>query len=225
MMPSNLGLKTAPIGTFGVDCETMTTIVEKSIRQRFRGYDVIAKIIADLYDRMASDPHTWYYWKCCGTEDKATECQQFTYLVGAPEGGPVISQHRDVKSSFKPLGIGKVEWQHFVTLTAKTLDQYGLTDGEKEQLYSLLTRAKAKLTVDGLSPPHVGGFAAFPHQLTQREREVLRLVALGKNNPEIATELIISVNTVTRHITNIFAKTSTRNRVEAAVYAARRHLV
>ena len=55
--------------------------------------------------------------------------------------------------------------------------------------------------------------------------EVLRLVALGNNNSEIADELFISVNTVTRHLTNIFGKTSTRNRVEAAVYAARRRIV
>jgi DNA-binding CsgD family transcriptional regulator len=55
--------------------------------------------------------------------------------------------------------------------------------------------------------------------------EVLRLVALGNNNSEIAGELFISINTVTRHLTNIFTKTSTRNRVEAAVYAARRRIV
>ena len=56
-------------------------------------------------------------------------------------------------------------------------------------------------------------------ELTQREKEVLRLVSQGKNNSEIAQELFISLNTVTRHMTNIFSKTGANNRVEAAVYA------
>ncbi len=56
-------------------------------------------------------------------------------------------------------------------------------------------------------------------KLTQREKEVLHLVSLGKNNSEIAQELFISLNTVTRHMTNIFSKTGANNRVEAAVYA------
>ena len=56
-------------------------------------------------------------------------------------------------------------------------------------------------------------------------REVLHHLAMGKNNPEIARELFISINTVTRHITSIFTKTSTTNRVHAMGYAAHRHLV
>ena len=110
-------------------------------------------------------------------------------------------------------------------MTGDTLDHSGLTDSEKEQAFSLLARARAKLTVDGRTSPRVSVFAVFPHQLTQREKEVLQHLAMGKNNPEIARELFISINTVTRHITNIFTKTSTTNRVQAAVYAARRHLV
>lgn len=61
---------------------------------------------------------------------------------------------------------------------------------------------------------------AFPAGLTPREVEVLRIVASGKSNPEIATELFISLNTVTRHITNIFSKTDTISRAQAAVWAA-----
>ena len=47
----------------------------------------------------------------------------------------------------------------------------------------------------------------------------MRLVALGRSNPEIAEELVLSVNTVTRHVSNIFDKTSTANRVELVRYA------
>ncbi len=51
--------------------------------------------------------------------------------------------------------------------------------------------------------------------------EVLGLVTLGKSNPEIAEELVISPNTVARHVSNILNKTDSANRTEAALYATR----
>ena len=68
-------------------------------------------------------------------------------------------------------------------------------------------------------PPQV------PGGLTPREVEVLRLVASGKSNPEIAEQLVISINTVARHISNIFSKTDVANRAEAAVYASQHGLL
>jgi DNA-binding NarL/FixJ family response regulator len=61
--------------------------------------------------------------------------------------------------------------------------------------------------------------------LTRREVQVLRLVAGGRRNREIAAELAISTNTVDRHVSSILKKTGTVNRTEAAMYAARRGLV
>jgi DNA-binding NarL/FixJ family response regulator len=55
--------------------------------------------------------------------------------------------------------------------------------------------------------------------LSSREVEVLRLLALGKSNAQIAAELVISQNTVIRHVSNIFAKIGAENRAQAAVYA------
>ena len=66
---------------------------------------------------------------------------------------------------------------------------------------------------------------SYPDGLTQREVQVLRAVASGKSNPQVAEELFISLNTVTRHLTNIFGKTGTSNRAEAAVYAAQHGLL
>jgi DNA-binding CsgD family transcriptional regulator/truncated hemoglobin YjbI len=203
----------------------MTTLLEKSLYERVGGHGVIAKIIGNLYDRMLSDPHIWYYWKGRSTDSKATECRLYIDLVCAVAGGPVIFQGPDMKTTYKGLGISNVEWEFFINLAAETLDQSRINDRQKEELFSLLTRSKATITVTKQAPSPTGGFAAYPHELTQREREVLRHVALGKNNSEIAGELFISVNTVTRHLSNIFAKTSTKNRVQAAVYAARRHLM
>lgn len=203
----------------------MTTLVQKSSYERLGGYDVIAGVISDLYDRMLHDPHTWYYWKGHTSDSKAAERRLFTDLVCAAAGGPVIFQAQDLKTAYKGLGISKVEWELFIGLSAEIVLQSKLKEREKEELFSLLTKSKAAITATDQAPSPTGAFAAYPHELTQREREVLRHVALGKNNSEIAGELFISVNTVTRHLTNIFAKTSTNNRVQAAVYAARHRIV
>jgi DNA-binding NarL/FixJ family response regulator len=61
--------------------------------------------------------------------------------------------------------------------------------------------------------------------LSSRELEVLRLVAAGKSNQQIADQLVLSVNTVIRHVSNIFAKTGAANRAEATAYAARQGLL
>lgn len=61
--------------------------------------------------------------------------------------------------------------------------------------------------------------------LSQREVEVLRLLATGKSNREIADTLCISLNTVATHVRNILTKTGTANRTEAAAYALRHEQV
>jgi DNA-binding NarL/FixJ family response regulator len=57
--------------------------------------------------------------------------------------------------------------------------------------------------------------------LTDREREVLRLLAAGRSNPEIARELFISPKTASVHVSNILAKLGVSGRVEAAAVAHR----
>ena len=66
---------------------------------------------------------------------------------------------------------------------------------------------------------------AYPDRLSQREVEVLRLIAAGKSNREIAEELFISPNTAGHHVSNLLNKTGSSNRVELANYAARHDLV
>jgi LuxR family maltose regulon positive regulatory protein len=51
--------------------------------------------------------------------------------------------------------------------------------------------------------------------LSERELEVLRLLAIGRSNPQIAGELYVSLNTVKAHVKNIFAKLQAHNRAEA----------
>jgi DNA-binding NarL/FixJ family response regulator len=66
--------------------------------------------------------------------------------------------------------------------------------------------------------------AAQP-RLTDREMEVLRLVAKGRNNRDIAKELFISENTVKNHIRNILEKLHLHSRMQAVVYAVREKLL
>lgn len=64
--------------------------------------------------------------------------------------------------------------------------------------------------------------AALPEPLTDREMEVLRLVATGASNKEIARRLCISVRTVQVHLSNIYGKLGVRSRTEATLFAIRR---
>ncbi|MBI4494357.1 MAG: response regulator transcription factor, partial [Chloroflexi bacterium] len=61
--------------------------------------------------------------------------------------------------------------------------------------------------------------------LTEREREVLRLIAAGKTSKEIAEQLYLSVHTVERHRQNIMGKLQLHNRAELIRYAIRKGLI
>jgi DNA-binding CsgD family transcriptional regulator len=63
------------------------------------------------------------------------------------------------------------------------------------------------------------------HGLTQRELEVLRLVASGRSNREIASTLVVSEHTVARHLQNIFGKLAVSSRTAATAFAFEHHLV
>ena len=61
----------------------------------------------------------------------------------------------------------------------------------------------------------------YPGGLTERQAEILRLIAQGMTNHEIANQLVLSERTVQRHITNLYAKIGVRNRAEATSFALR----
>ena len=73
-----------------------------------------------------------------------------------------------------------------------------------------------------LAPARVSPLAGG---LTQREVDVIRLIATGRTDQEIADGLVIAVRTVTTHVGNILNKTGAANRAEAASFANQHGLV
>ncbi|MCB9420041.1 MAG: response regulator transcription factor [Ardenticatenaceae bacterium] len=133
-----------------------------------------------------------------------------------------------------------------VMLTASELDEhlyeavrlgaagYLLKDLDAAELFELLdgvtrnevamTRAMASrlLKIMANNDGHESGAA---HELTEREIEVLHLLSQGASNPQIAEELVITVNTVKSHISHILAKLQLENRTQAAAYAVQKGIV
>jgi DNA-binding NarL/FixJ family response regulator len=71
----------------------------------------------------------------------------------------------------------------------------------------------------------LGERAELPRGLTAREAEVLRLVATGRTNRDIAAALVLSEHTVARHLQNIFAKLGVSSRAAATAFAFEHDLV
>jgi DNA-binding NarL/FixJ family response regulator len=78
--------------------------------------------------------------------------------------------------------------------------------------------ARRMIAYFGSGPSAVAAAVPFP-ELTQREREVLDLIAAGRNNTEITRTLVLSPKTVRNHISNIFAKLQVADRAQAIVRA------
>jgi DNA-binding CsgD family transcriptional regulator len=104
---------------------------------------------------------------------------------------------------------------HQALLTARELGMRAL----EERLTTLLEQTAALPP----GPPAVVALS-YAGQLSQREIEVLRLLAVGKSNRDIANTLCISLSTVATHVRNFLAKTDSANRTEAAAYALRQGL-
>jgi DNA-binding CsgD family transcriptional regulator len=94
---------------------------------------------------------------------------------------------------------------------------------EAEQLARRLGMTRLVIDIDALLHASDDD-AAYPDDLTAREVEVLRLLAIGRTNKDVSLVLAISLNTVATHVRNILNKTQCANRTEAATYAIRHGL-
>jgi DNA-binding CsgD family transcriptional regulator/tetratricopeptide (TPR) repeat protein len=106
--------------------------------------------------------------------------------------------------------------------------------GDRKRAFELLTEALGTARELGMATledrvgtvlsAHPGLTPAFPDRLTIREVDILRLIAAGRSNREISDELVLSVRTVARHITNIYSKIGARGKADATAYAFRHNL-
>jgi DNA-binding NarL/FixJ family response regulator len=85
-----------------------------------------------------------------------------------------------------------------------------------EALFSPSIASRLMNYFSTLQSPHLPD--AFP-ELTEREREILHLIAQGHTNPEIAAQLYLSEKTVRNHVSNIFAKLQVADRTQAVIRA------
>lgn len=110
---------------------------------------------------------------------------------------------------------------------------YLLKGASREQLLAAIrkaaggetvwTREELRRVTGALATPRLAADVDVP--LTQRESEVLRLLALGQTNKEIAQALHISYETVKEHVQHILRKLGVSDRTQAAVWAVRKGLV
>jgi len=150
--------------------------------------------------------------------------------------GAVHLAQGDPRAAFGPLRQALEVWQQLEAPyeVARTRELIGLAcralgdeeaaalelDAARSGFAELKAAPDAARVAASTAPAHTR-----PHGLSARELEVLRLVAAGRSNRQIATKLVISEHTVARHLQNIFAKLGVSSRTAAASFAFEHELV
>ena len=131
----------------------------------------------------------------------------------------VLTGHEDEAHIFSLLEVGAEGYVLKSSRLAELLSAIrAVARGEPALDPRVMRKMMHRLADGDRKPPD----AAQPAEaLTDREMEVIRLVATGVSNKEAARRLVISVRTVQVHLTNIYGKLNVRSRTEAALYAIR----
>ena len=136
----------------------------------------------------------------------------------------ILTVSEEPADLFRALGVGALGY------VLKTASPKEIIEALRQvyQGWVVISPAMAPRFINDLSTPAA---RALPKQhaslsqpevsLTAREEEILQLIAKGTSNAGIATQLIVSENTVKTHVKNILSKLQMKNRSEAAAYAAR----
>lgn len=149
-----------------------------------------------------------------------------------PGGGGIEStrQIRDVMPSIKVLVLTLFEDNESVFMSLRAgASGYILKDAEEEEVFrailavangeAIFSPAVASRVLAFFSNKHISAAKEIFPMLTEREREILVLLARGKSNSVIAKELYLSVKTVSNYVSNIFNKLQVADRTEAMLRA------
>lgn len=161
---------------------------------------------------------------CDGVTASASYAAGLVALGADDDPTAALSHHRRAWKSWIALG-ARYDAARARVQIARALSALGDTVSMRSELsvaqrtFAELGAEPARRAVELLLTPE------FPDGLTAREVEVLRLVAAGHSNPQIAAALVLSEKTVARHLSNIFGKTGVTSRTAAATYAHRHDLL
>jgi ATP/maltotriose-dependent transcriptional regulator MalT len=159
--------------------------------------------------------------------------------LAAHASGAVLLAEGDVRAAAIALRLAWVAWQELDgpyeaarvrMLLGLACRELGDVDSAAMELdaarwvFQQLGAVPDLARVDALSGP-AGAGAGAAGSLTARERQVLALVAAGRSNRQIASDLVVSEHTVARHVQNIFAKLGVTSRTAAAAFAFAHDLV
>lgn len=162
-------------------------------------------------------------------------------LLEMKQGKGALQQFQQAVLLADSIGHGSLRWKTRLSL-AKALRNIGeSSDSTLQQALELIERTRRALAdtplqdsfseaywiaqLDASEPQTFSEKRGYPAGLTQREVEILRLVASGATNQQIATSLTISPRTVNTHITNILNKTGCENRTAASAFAMKHNLL
>ncbi|HSD23643.1 MAG TPA: response regulator transcription factor [Solirubrobacterales bacterium] len=141
------------------------------------------------------------------------------------------------QESLQPLRRASELWRQFnapyenararelIGLACRNLEDEDTARLELEAARETFVRLGAASDLARIEGPAGLGNAIAPHGLTKRELEVLRLLCAGQTNREIAAALVVSVRTVDRHVSNLYAKLGVSSRAAATTYAHEHSLI
>jgi ATP/maltotriose-dependent transcriptional regulator MalT len=162
---------------------------------------------------------------------------QLLHAIAEYATGSVLLARREPASALAALRRARMRWHDFdmpydvararvqIGLACRALGDHDAADVELDGARAAFERLGARPDLDRVAALVARVEPKRPAGLTERECEVLRLVAAGDTNREIATALLISEHTVGRHLQNIFAKLSVSSRAAATAYAYEHGLV
>jgi len=174
------------------------------------------------------------YWRESITQDdylammRAGMGSDITQVLGSVRA-PTLIINTGRLTADAPVGLGADEGQAMARLIPNSKlilmnawASHWYSDGPEPPLAVLaiedFVRDLGLITSEPMQPEQE---ATEEHSLSPREREVLRLIARGRSNQQIADELVLSVRTVERHITNLYAKIDAHGKAEATAFALR----